>query len=215
MSKQSYSIEQQIEALRQALRHYNHEYYVLDAPSVPDAQYDRAMQELIELEQAHPEFLTSDSPSQKVGGAPLSAFEQVVHDVPMLSLDNAFDDASLLAFEKRLRDRLKSTQTITFSCEPKLDGLAVSLLYEKGELVRAATRGDGQVGENITQNVRTIQNIPHTLKGNQIPERVEIRGEVFMPKAGFEKLNKRQKAKEAKVFANPRNAAAGSLRQLD
>lgn len=215
MSKQSYSIEQQIEALRQRLRHYNHEYYVLDAPSVPDAQYDRAMQELIALEQAHPEFLTSDSPSQKVGGAPLSAFEQVVHDVPMLSLDNAFDDASLLAFEKRLRDRLKSTQTITFSCEPKLDGLAVSLLYEKGELVRAATRGDGQVGENITQNVRTIQNIPHTLKGDQIPERVEIRGEVFMPKAGFEKLNKRQKAKDAKVFANPRNAAAGSLRQLD
>ncbi|QPG04365.1 NAD-dependent DNA ligase LigA [Salinimonas marina] len=215
MSKQSSSSEQQIEHLRDTLRQYNHEYYVLDAPTVPDAEYDRLMQQLIELEQANPSLITPDSPSQKVGGAPLSAFEQVTHEVPMLSLDNAFDDASLLAFEKRLHDRLKSNEILYFSCEPKLDGLAVSLLYENGQLVQAATRGDGQVGENITQNVRTITNIPHRLKGDTIPQRVEIRGEVFMSKAGFEKLNSRQKANNAKVFANPRNAAAGSLRQLD
>ncbi len=215
MSDKSQSPEVQINTLRKTLRHYNHEYYVMDTPSVPDAEYDRLMQQLIELEQAHPQFASAQSPSQKVGGAPLSAFTQVTHEVPMLSLDNAFDEASLLAFEKRLRDRLKTPQSFVFSCEPKLDGLAVSLLYENGELVRAATRGDGQVGENITQNVRTIGNVPLRLESAELPQRVEIRGEVFIPRAGFEKLNARQKALGAKVFANPRNAAAGSLRQLD
>lgn len=204
-----------VAALRKQLNEYNYQYYVLDDPSVPDAQYDRDMQALITLEQEFPELKSANSPSQKVGGAALSAFEQVTHEVPMLSLDNAFDDASLLAFEKRLKDRLKDTASLTFSCEPKLDGLAVSILYENGELVRAATRGDGQVGENITANVRTISNIPLSLRGEQWPKRVEVRGEVFMPKDGFEKLNESQRGKGAKVFANPRNAAAGSLRQLD
>lgn len=204
-----------VAALRKQLNEYNYQYYVLDDPSVPDAQYDRDMQALIALEQEFPELKSANSPSQKVGGAALSAFEQVTHEVPMLSLDNAFDDASLLAFEKRLKDRLKDTASLSFSCEPKLDGLAVSILYEKGELVRAATRGDGQVGENITANVRTISNIPLSLRGEQWPERVEVRGEVFMPRDGFEKLNESQRGKGAKVFANPRNAAAGSLRQLD
>lgn len=204
-----------VATLRKRLNEYNYQYYVLDDPSVPDAQYDRDMQSLIALEKQFPDLYSANSPSQKVGGAALSSFEQVTHDVPMLSLDNAFDDASLLAFEKRLKDRLKDTTTLAFSCEPKLDGLAVSILYENGELVRAATRGDGQVGENITANVRTIANVPLSLRGDNLPARVEVRGEVFMPKEGFEKLNDTQREKSAKVFANPRNAAAGSLRQLD
>jgi len=173
------------------------------------------MQALIALETQYPTLQSPNSPSQKVGGAALSSFEQVTHDVPMLSLDNAFDEESLLAFEKRLKDRLKDSATMDFSCEPKLDGLAVSILYENGELVRAATRGDGQVGENITANVRTISNVPLTLRGDHYPARVEVRGEVFMPREGFAKLNEQQKEIGGKVFANPRNAAAGSLRQLD
>ena len=204
-----------VATLRKRLNEYNYQYYVLDDPSVPDAQYDRDMQSLIALEKQFPDLYSANSPSQKVGGTALSSFEQVTHDVPMLSLDNAFDDASLLAFEKRLKDRLKDTTTLAFSCEPKLDGLAVSILYENGELVRAATRGDGQVGDNITANVRTIANVPLSLRGDNLPARVEVRGEVFMPKEGFEKLNNTQREKSAKVFANPRNAAAGSLRQLD
>jgi DNA ligase (NAD+) len=215
MSESLIEAEKRIAALRELLSEYNYQYYVLDAPSVPDAQYDRDMQALIALEQAHPSLQSPNSPSQKVGGQALASFEQVTHEVPMLSLDNAFDDASLLAFEKRINDRINNTDTLTFSCEPKLDGLAVSILYENGELVRAATRGDGQVGENITANVRTIANIPLTLRGAHWPARVEVRGEVFMPKEGFEALNNRQREKGEKVFANPRNAAAGSLRQLD
>lgn len=201
--------------LRNTLNEYNYQYYVLDEPSIPDAVYDRDMQSLIALEKQYPSLQNPNSPSQKVGGEALSAFEQVTHDVPMLSLDNAFDEESLLAFEKRLKDRLKDTSSLHFSCEPKLDGLAVSILYENGELVRAATRGDGQVGENITANVRTISNVPLTLRGDAHPDRVEVRGEVFMPREGFAKLNEHQKNAGGKVFANPRNAAAGSLRQLD
>mgnify|MGYP000421550356 FL=1 len=201
--------------LRNTLNEYNYHYYVLDDPSIPDAVYDRDMQSLIALEKQYPSLQSPNSPSQKVGGEALSAFEQVTHDVPMLSLDNAFDEESLLAFEKRLKDRLKDTSSLHFSCEPKLDGLAVSILYENGELVRAATRGDGQVGENITANVRTISNVPLTLRGDAHPDRVEVRGEVFMPREGFAKLNEHQKNAGGKVFANPRNAAAGSLRQLD
>ena len=205
----------QLKALREKINDYNYQYYVLDDPSVPDSEYDRQMQALQALEAEHPELITPDSPSQKVGGEPLGAFEQVTHEVPMLSLDNAFEEADLKAFEKRLLDRLKADNKLAFSCEPKLDGLAVSILYENGVLVRAATRGDGQVGENITANVRTIANVPLKLRGADLPERIEVRGEVFMPRDGFEKLNENQRNAGLKVFANPRNAAAGSLRQLD
>ncbi|WP_145496101.1 NAD-dependent DNA ligase LigA [Yersinia bercovieri] len=209
------SIIQQINQLRTSLRHHEHQYHVLDAPEIPDAEYDRLMQQLRDLESQHPELITSDSPTQRVGAAPLDAFEQVKHEVPMLSLDNVFDEESYLAFDKRVHDRLKRTEPLTFCCELKLDGLAVSLLYEDGELVRAATRGDGTTGENITANVRTIRAIPLRLHGDNIPRRVEVRGEVFMPQAGFEQLNDEARRKGGKVFANPRNAAAGSLRQLD
>ncbi|GAC14644.1 NAD-dependent DNA ligase LigA [Aliiglaciecola lipolytica] len=212
---QSAPLLQQLNDIRTQINEYNYQYYVLDDPSVPDAEYDRLMQELIKLEKQHPELMTPDSPSQKVGGAPLSAFTQVEHEVPMLSLDNAFNDEELTAFNKRIVDRLKQDITLEYSCEPKLDGLAVSILYENGVLVRAATRGDGKVGENITTNVKTIKNVPLTLRGNQYPARLEVRGEVFMPKLGFEKLNQTQREADKKVFANPRNAAAGSLRQLD
>ncbi|RDV26096.1 NAD-dependent DNA ligase LigA [Alteromonas aestuariivivens] len=215
MSDLSTPLGQQITQLRAALEEYNYQYYVLDTPTVPDSEYDRVFQQLLKLEQQHPEYQSPDSPTQKVGGQPLDAFEQVRHEVPMLSLDNAFDEASLLAFEKRLTDRLKDTRVLAFSCEPKLDGLAVSILYEQGRMVQAATRGDGQVGENITANVRTIANVPLRLRGTGWPERLEVRGEVFMPKAGFDRLNETQKAQGNKLFANPRNAAAGSLRQLD
>lgn len=205
----------QIAALRQQLNDYNYRYYVLDDPSVSDATYDKLMRELIALEQIHPELRRDDSPSQKVGGEPLAAFSQVAHEVPMLSVDNAFNEDELRAFEKRLQDRLKDSSVLAFSCEPKLDGLAVSLLYENGQLVRGATRGDGKTGENITANVRTIANVPLRLRGETIPERLEVRGEVFMTRAGFDQLNQQQAAKGDKQFANPRNAAAGSLRQLD
>ncbi|QQN35064.1 NAD-dependent DNA ligase LigA [Rahnella aceris] len=209
------TIEEQINQLRTQLRHHEYQYHVLDAPEVPDAEYDRLMRELRELETAHPELVTADSPTQRVGAAPLSAFEQVKHQVPMLSLDNVFDEESYLAFYKRVQDRLKTAEPLTFCCELKLDGLAVSLLYENGELVQAATRGDGTTGENITANVRTIRAIPLRLHGDNIPARLEVRGEVFMPQPGFEAMNDEARRTGGKVFANPRNAAAGSLRQLD
>ena len=209
------SVQDKITALQTTLRHHEYQYHVMDSPEVPDAEYDRLMRELRELEAAHPDLITPDSPTQRVGAAPLGAFEQVRHEVPMLSLDNAFDEASYRAFYKRVQDRLKNTDDITFCCELKLDGLAVSLLYENGLLVRAATRGDGTTGENITVNVRTIRAIPLRLHGENIPARLEVRGEVFMPQAGFEALNEEARRTGSKVFANPRNAAAGSLRQLD
>lgn len=208
-------VEKQVAQIRSQLEEYNHQYYVLDNPTVPDATYDRLMQELVALEQKYPDLITDDSPSQRVGGKPLDVFETVNHEVPMLSLDNAFSEDDMRAFEKRLKDRLKREVTIHYSCEPKLDGLAISLLYENGKLVRGATRGDGSSGENITQNVRTIDNIPLRLRGDDYPERLEVRGEVFMPMAGFADLNESQRAAGKKVFVNPRNAAAGSLRQLD
>ncbi|MDW8847174.1 NAD-dependent DNA ligase LigA [Erwinia sp. MMLR14_017] len=209
------SLQDKITALQTTLRHHEYQYHVMDNPEVPDAEYDRLMRELRDLEAAHPELITPDSPTQRVGAAPLGAFEQVRHEMPMLSLDNVFDEESYLAFYKRVRDRLKNSDDITFCCELKLDGLAVSLLYENGLLVRAATRGDGTTGENITVNVRTIRAIPLRLHGENIPARVEVRGEVFMPQAGFEALNEEARRTGSKVFANPRNAAAGSLRQLD
>ena len=209
------TIEEQISQLRTQLRHHEYQYHVLDAPEVPDAEYDRLMRELRELETAYPDLVTADSPTQRVGAAPLSEFGQVKHQVPMLSLDNVFDEESYLAFYKRVQDRLKTAEPLTFCCELKLDGLAVSLLYENGELVQAATRGDGTTGENITANVRTIRAIPLRLHGDNIPARLEVRGEVFMPQPGFEAMNEEARRTGGKVFANPRNAAAGSLRQLD
>ncbi|MDK1289388.1 NAD-dependent DNA ligase LigA [Pseudoalteromonas umbrosa] len=211
----SESISNRINELRAQLEEHNYKYYVLDMPTVPDAEYDRLMRELTELETAHPELLTADSPSQKVGGVALSKFDQVTHKVPMLSLDNAFDEDEFNAFNRRIKERLLESRELAFCCEPKLDGLAVSILYRDGVLVQAATRGDGQVGENITENVKTIRNIPLRLRGDNIPAEVEVRGEVFMDKAGFERLNETALAKDEKTFANPRNAAAGSLRQLD
>ncbi|EOL8986001.1 NAD-dependent DNA ligase LigA [Cronobacter dublinensis] len=209
------SIEEKLTQLRTTLRHHEFLYHVMDAPEVPDAEYDRLMRELRALEEAHPELVTPDSPTQRVGAAPLTEFSQVRHEVPMLSLDNVFDEASFLAFNKRVKDRLKSTDALVYCCELKLDGLAVSLLYENGLLVRAATRGDGTTGEDITLNVRTIRAIPLKLRGDNIPARLEVRGEVFLPQAGFEKINDEARRTGGKVFANPRNAAAGSLRQLD
>ncbi|MGI8473843.1 NAD-dependent DNA ligase LigA [Pectobacterium brasiliense] len=201
--------------LRRVLRHHEYKYHVEDAPEIPDIEYDKLMQELKALEADHPELVTSDSPTQRVGAAPLAAFEQVRHEVPMLSLDNVFDEESYLAFSKRIGDRLKNGDDLTFCCELKLDGLAVSLLYEDGVLVQAATRGDGTTGENITSNIRTVAAIPLRLEGDNIPRRVEVRGEVFMKHSGFEKLNEEARRTGSKIFANPRNAAAGSLRQLD
>ncbi len=206
---------QRLTQIINTINEYNYQYYVQDNPSVPDAEYDRLMRELLDIENDHPDLRSPDSPSQKVGGAALSAFEQVEHEVPMLSLDNAFDEDDMQAFEKRIKDRLKISTEISFSCEPKLDGLAVSILYENGQLVRAATRGDGRVGENITTNVRTIANVPLRLRGENFPSRLEVRGEVIMTRAGFVTLNEAQIKKGKKPFVNPRNAAAGSLRQLD
>ncbi|EMK6943220.1 NAD-dependent DNA ligase LigA [Vibrio cholerae] len=209
------NVEQKLTELRQILHEHGVRYYVEDAPTIPDAEYDRLMRELLELEAAHPELMSSDSPSLRVGGRPLDAFESVVHEIPMLSLDNAFDDSELDSFYRRMTARIPAVQHSAFCCEPKLDGLAVSLLYENGVLTRAATRGDGTTGENITENVRTIKAIPLRLQGADFPTRLEVRGEVFMPKAGFEALNARALKKGEKQFVNPRNAAAGSLRQLD
>jgi len=208
-------IIEQISQLRAQLEEHNHNYYVLDAPSIPDAEYDRLMRELSALEQANPEFQSPDSPTQKVGGAALDKFEQVTHQVPMLSLDNAFSEEEFAAFNRRIKERLMDNNELTFCCEPKLDGLAVSIIYRDGVLVQAATRGDGMVGENITQNVKTIRNVPLKLRGDDFPAELEVRGEVFMDSAGFAKLNSEAEKRGDKVFVNPRNAAAGSLRQLD
>jgi len=207
--------KQRVIELHTQINDYNHQYYVLDQPTVPDVEYDRLMRELLAIETEFPLLKTVDSPSQKVGGEPLKAFSQVIHQVPMLSLDNVFSQDEWYAFVKRIKDRLKSDQSFHFCAEPKLDGLAVSLRYENGVFVQAATRGDGAVGENITDNVRTIKCIPLKLQGDDYPDVLEVRGEVFMPKASFDKLNNDAIKKGEKVFANPRNAAAGSLRQLD
>ncbi|MDO6427727.1 NAD-dependent DNA ligase LigA [Thalassotalea sp. 1_MG-2023] len=206
---------EKVTELHRLLNQYNHEYYVMDGPSVPDAEYDRLMRELIDLEVQYPRLKQSDSPSQRVGGEPLKAFTQVTHQIPMLSLDNVFSAEEWQAFVKRIQDRLNTHEAISFCAEPKLDGLAVSLRYEDGILVQAATRGDGAVGENITENIKTIKSIPLKLQGSIFPKVLEVRGEVFMPKASFEKLNETAIKKGEKTFANPRNAAAGSLRQLD
>ncbi|HDV7283830.1 TPA: NAD-dependent DNA ligase LigA [Mannheimia haemolytica] len=207
---------EKIETIRQTLRQYEYEYHVLDNPSVPDAEYDRLMNELKNLEWQHPELITADSPTQRVGAKPLAGFAQVTHEIPMLSLDNAFSDEDLDGFLRRMESYITvSPSQLEFCCEPKLDGLAVSILYENGILTRAATRGDGTTGEEITANIRTIRNIPLKLNTTNPPARLEVRGEVFMPQSGFNELNEKALAKGEKTFANPRNAAAGSLRQLD
>ena len=205
---------QRIAALREQINHHNYRYYVLDDPEIPDAEYDRYMLELQQLEKDHPETITPDSPTQRVGSEPLKEFRQVTHKVPMLSLGNAFDQQEVSDFDRRVREGLDADQ-VDYVAEPKLDGLAVSLLYEQGALVQAATRGDGYTGEDVTSNVRTIDSVPLKLVGKDYPEILEVRGEIFMSKKGFAQLNQRQERNNEKVFANPRNAAAGSLRQLD
>ncbi|MFA6037111.1 MAG: NAD-dependent DNA ligase LigA [Legionellales bacterium] len=207
-------IKEKIIALRNRLEDYNYRYYVLDNPSVPDSEYDRLFQELKTLETNHPEYISPDSPTQRVGAQPLDAFNEVQHKQAMLSLDNAFSEEDLFAFNKRICERL-NVDKVSYFCEPKLDGLAINLLYENGQLVLAATRGDGQNGEDVTQNVRTIGAIPLHLRGQDYPKSIEIRGEVFMPLKGFNDMNAKAIDRGEKVFANPRNAAAGSLRQLD
>lgn len=209
------SFPAEINELRKTINYHSYRYYALDDPEITDAEYDRLMTRLRELEAQHPQSITPDSPTQRVGATPLSAFKTVVHEVPMLSLDNAFSDAELIAFNQRILDRLKTTGDIEYSCELKLDGIAVSLLYHDGILVRGATRGDGYNGEDITQNVRTINSIPLRLHGEGFPAVLEVRGEVYMPKAAFNALNEKARAADEKLFVNPRNAAAGALRQLD
>jgi DNA ligase (NAD+) len=200
--------------LRSQIAQHDYRYYVLDDPLISDAEYDRLMQELRALEAAHPELVTSDSPTQRVAGAPSDAFGEVVHQVPMLSLDNAFTEEDLRAFDRRIHERLERRGDLDYVAEPKLDGLAVSVIYREGLLERAATRGDGVTGEDVTANVRTIRAVPQRLRG-QAPPLFEARGEVFMAVAGFERMNQLARERGEKVFVNPRNAAAGSLRQLD
>ena len=207
-------VRERVERLRREIDYHNYRYYVLDDPEIPDAEYDRLMRELQRLEAEYPELVTPDSPTQRVGAKPAEGFAEVRHRVPMLSLDNAFSDEELDEFDRRVRERL-GMQEVVYSAEPKLDGLAISLRYEQGRLVLGATRGDGHVGEDVTRNVRTIRAVPLRLLGDDWPEVLEVRGEIVMPRKGFEELNRRQVARGEKPFANPRNAAAGSLRQLD
>ena len=207
-------VTERAQRLREAIQHHNYLYYVLDAPEIPDAEYDRLLRELQALEEKYPQLITPDSPTQRVGAEPLKEFAEVRHEIPMLSLANAFEEQEVSDFDRRARERL-GVDVIEYVAEPKLDGLAVSLLYDEGSLVRGATRGDGTTGEDVTQNVRTIKSIPLRLYGKGFPALLEVRGEVYMSHQGFAALNRQQTAAEAKTFANPRNAAAGSLRQLD
>ena len=206
--------EKRLQALRRELQRHSHLYYVLDAPEVTDSEYDRLTRELNALEAEHPDLVTPDSPSQRVGAAPAAEFGEVRHVVPMLSLDNAFSQEDLESFDRRVREKLE-VEEVEYTAEPKLDGLAISLRYERGILVRGATRGDGSTGEDVTQNVRTVRSIPLALQGQGWPEVLEVRGEVYMPKRGFEALNRELAKRGEKTYVNPRNTAAGSLRQLD
>ncbi|WP_459873606.1 NAD-dependent DNA ligase LigA [Halomonas shantousis] len=202
--------------LRAELLEANHRYYILDDPTLTDIDYDRRLRRLQALEAAYPDIVTPDSPTQRIGAPLVGGFPEIRHAVPMLSLDNAFDDEELCAFVRRVSDKLESRdEDIAFCCEPKLDGLAVSLVYENGVLIQGATRGDGRTGEGITANLRTLPSVPLRLRGTALPELLEVRGEVYMNHSGFERLNARNREEGAKPFANPRNAAAGSLRQLD
>ena len=197
------------------MNEHNYRYHVLDQPSIPDAEYDQLFQQLKQLEEAHPQYIVVDSPTQRVGDQPLDGFSQVQHQLPMLSLDNVFTEEELDAFDARIHQRLGVSDGIQYTCEPKLDGVAISLRYEQGLLVVAATRGDGTMGEDVTQNVKTIKAIPLKLRGDAFPKVLEVRGEIIMPTAGFNKFNQHAELHDEKIFANPRNAASGSLRQLD
>lgn len=210
-------IENNIKALTDKLNHHAYQYYSLDSPSIPDSEYDKLFRQLQELEAAHPQFKQADSPTLRVGSAPLDSFTSIKHAQPMLSLDNAMNAEEFMAFYQRVLERLdlEDNPKVEYCCEPKLDGLAVSLMYKQGVLDYAATRGDGETGEQITENVKTIKAVPLKLIGENIPNTLEVRGEVFMPLSGFQAYNQQAQANEEKVFANPRNAAAGSLRQLD
>ena len=210
------SVIAEIHSLREEINLHNYRYHVLDDPRITDQAYDRLYRNLQQIEQQYPELVSEQSPTQRVGSAPATQFESVRHEIPMLSLDNAFDDDEMRAFEKRLADRVVNTGVaLTFTAEPKLDGLAISLLYEQGKLIRAATRGDGKTGEDITANARTLPTIPLELNTEKSTGTIEVRGEVFMDHAGFKALNDYQAKNQGKIFANPRNAAAGSLRLLD
>ncbi|MCD1651488.1 NAD-dependent DNA ligase LigA [Halomonas meridiana] len=216
MSQPAPTLLEEISQLRADLDDANYRYYVLDEPTLTDADYDRKLQRLKQLEGEHPELISPDSPTQRVGAAPAEGFPEVAHAIPMLSLDNAFSRDDIVAFAERVAERLEcQSEEIEFSCEPKLDGAAVSLVYEQGVLVSGATRGDGRTGEGITSNLRTLRSVPLKLMGKSVPELLEVRGEVIMRHSGFEALNERAREEGSKVFANPRNAAAGSLRQLD
>ncbi len=208
-------VRQRVAQLRAEIRYHDHRYYVLDDPEIPDAEYDRLFAELKALEAAYPELITADSPTQRVGGEPRPELGSVRHAIPMLSLDNAMDDPALAEFDRRIRTAFPALDPVLYTAEPKLDGLAVSLRYEQGVLVLAATRGDGTVGEDVTHNARTIPSIPLRLLGGDWPEILEVRGEVYMIRSGFERLNAELERRGERIFANPRNAAAGSLRQLD
>ncbi|NCT56501.1 MAG: NAD-dependent DNA ligase LigA [Legionella sp.] len=209
-------VVEQLEKLRTMIRTYDHQYYVLDTPTVPDVEYDRVFRELQALEAKHPEMITADSPTQRVGGAVASTLKPIEHAKPMLSLSNVFSEEGLIGFIKRVSDGLEQDPgTIIFACEPKFDGLALNLTYKAGILAHAATRGDGAVGEDVTHNIKTMASIPLKLMITPVPDFLEVRGEVYMPKAGFEALNEQARRDGTKTFANPRNAAAGSLRQLD
>lgn len=211
MSTQDFeSAKQRVFDLRSLLDKYSYEYYVKDAPSIPDTDYDKLYHELVALEEAFPDLISNDSPTQRIGGTILPGFEKVVHEVPMLSLGNAFNEGDLLDFDRRIKKI--TDQPFSYICELKIDGLAVSLTYEKGKLIRAATRGDGTVGENVTQNIRTVKSVPLRLKN---PYSIEVRGECYMPKDSFIKLNQAREENGEAIFANPRNAAAGGLRNLD
>jgi DNA ligase (NAD+) len=207
-------MKERIYHLREIIHEYNYAYYVLDDPRVPDSEYDRLFKELQELESTYPELITPDSPTQRVGATPLESFAEMIHLAPMLSLANAFTPEEVHEFDQRVRERLQ-LGVVEYVAEPKLDGLAISLHYEQGILIRAATRGDGSRGEEVTQNVRTIKNVPLKLRDSDYPSFLEVRGEVVILKKDFVKLNQQQQTKGEKIFANPRNAAAGSLRQLD
>lgn len=215
MKRAPASVRQRAERLRSQIEYHNYRYHVLDDPEIPDAEYDRMMVELRALEREHPELVTPDSPTQRVGGAAVGGFEEVRHRTPMLSFDNAFSREDVEAFDRRARERLETKAEIEYACEPKFDGLAVSLTYRNGALELGATRGDGAIGEDVTHNIRTIKSVPLRLNGKGWPDLLEARGEVFMPLAGFREMNRQAAEKGEKVFVNPRNAAAGSLRQLD
>ena len=211
------AIKKKLDSLRSQIRHHNYLYHALDTPEIPDAEYDRLLRDLQTLEQEHPELITRDSPTQRVGAEPITAFGTVKHKIPMLSLDNAFSEDALRSFHRRLTERLELEvdAAVSYSAEPKLDGAAVSLLYERGDFVRGATRGDGSTGEDITHNLRTIEAVPLRMRGRKFPDVLEVRGEVFMPRARFLQFNELARQRGEKSFVNPRNAAAGSLRQLD